>query len=175
MKTQYKTTDRINKKVIKEILKVEKTQGLTAWTLLEQAKEKDNPLHDLFEWDNSVAAEKYRLVQARIIINEIKIMVEDKVMYGFENVTVKVSETDSKRVYQPINDIMDNEETRNQILLRGIQAQKYWKQQYSNLIEFKGIVKEIERVEGRLKKNGKRRNNTSKEARNRKNKSKNKR
>jgi len=33
--------------------------------LLEKARNEDSELHKCFEWDDSVAAEKYRLIQAR--------------------------------------------------------------------------------------------------------------
>ena len=37
-------------------------------SVVEHARDEDSPLHDLFEWDDFEAAEKYRLHQARQLI-----------------------------------------------------------------------------------------------------------
>lgn len=39
--------------------------------VLERAKDKKSELHKCFEWDNSIAAEKYRVFQARQVINHL--------------------------------------------------------------------------------------------------------
>ena len=41
------------------------------------ARPKNAPLHSCFEWDNKVAAEKYRLVEARILIRSVRIIKPD--------------------------------------------------------------------------------------------------
>lgn len=42
--------------------------------LLNAARPKSSPLHRLFEWDNAVAGEKYRLEQARFYLRTIEIV-----------------------------------------------------------------------------------------------------
>lgn len=42
--------------------------GLTARRVLDAARSRNNPLHKRFEWRNTVAAEKYRLMQAQHLI-----------------------------------------------------------------------------------------------------------
>lgn len=44
---------------------------LTAGTVVEAARDEDSPLHQHFEWDNDVAGERYRLIQARQLIRAI--------------------------------------------------------------------------------------------------------
>lgn len=51
--------------------KLEKTVGLTPETLLEANRDKNAPLHNEFEWDDSIAAEKYRVNQAGHIIRSL--------------------------------------------------------------------------------------------------------
>ncbi len=46
--------------------------ALSPQEVLEDAKSRQSPLHDLFEWDDSTAAGKYRLWQARVIVNSIR-------------------------------------------------------------------------------------------------------
>lgn len=42
---------------------------LTAKTLLDECRDENSPLHDEFEWNDGIAAEKYRENQARHIIS----------------------------------------------------------------------------------------------------------
>jgi len=63
-------------KVVKEFAKVEKKYGkLTAETVLEQARNEKNILHDFFTWDNTAAAEKWRKEEARKLINSIEVRI----------------------------------------------------------------------------------------------------
>ena len=49
MKVEYKITNKFNEERLNEIIKVERDKGLTAETLIESAKDKNSPLHDIFE------------------------------------------------------------------------------------------------------------------------------
>ena len=91
---EYKITGRMNKKVIDEILEVKKKKGLTAKSVIEKATNKKSAMHKLFEWDNTKAGKAWRLQQARVLINEVKIIVENKEYYAFENVSVDVDTND---------------------------------------------------------------------------------
>ena len=51
---------------------------ITAEILVETARSEDSVLHPLFEWNDSLAAEKYRLQQARTIINNIEVTIVSK-------------------------------------------------------------------------------------------------
>lgn len=48
---------------------------LTPDLVLEDARNKNSPLHDIFEWNNAIAAQKYRLDQARELIRSVKVEV----------------------------------------------------------------------------------------------------
>ena len=54
-----------------ECKRVADTIGLTAENLLNENRTDGTPLHDYFEWRDDVAAEKYRLTQAKDIIRSI--------------------------------------------------------------------------------------------------------
>lgn len=57
-------------KTLGEMLKTRKT--FTVDMVLEEASKPANPLHDLFEWNNDAAADKFRKMQAyAIILTEI--------------------------------------------------------------------------------------------------------
>lgn len=50
----------------------DKHGAVTAGLLLAEARDKRNPLHEYFEWDDTVAGEKYRLSQAQEMIRASK-------------------------------------------------------------------------------------------------------
>jgi hypothetical protein len=49
----------------------EREGNLTTELVVKYAKKKDNFLNKYFEWDDSVASEKWRLQQARMIVNHL--------------------------------------------------------------------------------------------------------
>jgi len=50
---------------------------LTAERVLSKARREDHPLHPAFEWDDSRAAEEYRLAQARHLTRSVQVVHED--------------------------------------------------------------------------------------------------
>lgn len=149
IKVKYKETKKITKKVIEEILDVKEKSYLTAETLLERAKEKDNPLNKFFEWNDTSAGVYWRLQQARQLINEVKIYVEDKELYAFENIKIEQFSSDSsikkeKRIYEGIIEIYNDKEKRLQLINRALKEVKYWRARHSELIELKFIFNSID-------------------------------
>lgn len=45
--------------------------------VVDAARDEDSPLHGAFEWDDGIAAEKYRLDQAQRLIRSFRVTVED--------------------------------------------------------------------------------------------------
>jgi len=58
-------------KVGEELEKIKEKENLTPVSVVERAKNKKSILHKLFEWDDSEAAEQFRLQQARQIVNHV--------------------------------------------------------------------------------------------------------
>jgi len=71
----------LNKIVIMKIKCLEDSKGrITPKQVLETAKDKKSPLHSYFEWDDTEAAYKWRIEQARELIRRVKIeiVIEEK-------------------------------------------------------------------------------------------------
>lgn len=152
-KIQYKHTEKFTPEVIDEVLEVKDTYGLTAENVLRKASKKSSALYEFFDWNDSSAGEKWRLQQARSLINEIKIVVEDKVLYAFESVNVFVDDKkDSNkkpskfgdREYKNIVEIMDNEDYRGQLIHRALAEVSYWKERHEELTELSSIFDTVE-------------------------------
>lgn len=48
---------------------------VTPEEIVEVARNPKHPLHDAFEWDDSIAAEKWRLDQARVLIRTVQVVI----------------------------------------------------------------------------------------------------
>jgi len=146
-KIQYKNTEKFTPEVIGEVLEVQVKYGLTADSLLKKASKKSSSLYEFFDWDNSSAGEKWRLQQARVLINEIKIIVDDKEMYAFENVNVSIIEKESSsREYKSIVEIINNANYRQQLIQRALFEAIYWKNRHSELTELNPIFSLITEI-----------------------------
>lgn len=163
MKTQ--TKDSIKEIYKQELIKIHKTQGLTAPNVVEVARDKKNPLHSRFEWNDTAAAEQYRLYQARILINSIEVEIvslpqEPRAAY-FESVVIE-----NKRRYVPQFEILSNDDLRVQVINDAIKWLKHFKEKHEQYSEFKGISKEIEKIiekEDKKEKNGTKTKTTTKD------------
>ena len=146
-KIQYKNTEKFTTEVIDEVLEVKRNYGLTADSLLKKASKKSSSLYEFFDWDNSSAGEKWRLHQARGIINEIKIIIGDKEQFAFEiiklnivdSTNVKSNNKASSREYKSIVEIMNNDDYRRQLIKKALAEAKYWKERHYELQELKSI------------------------------------
>ena len=49
--------------------------ALTADAVLDDARDADSPLHGFFEWDDTEAAQRYRIAQARQLIARVKVQI----------------------------------------------------------------------------------------------------
>ena len=60
--------------VIRDLQRSLNKDTITAKELLDASRDVSAPLHNCFEWNDDIAAEKYRVYQARHIINSIEIV-----------------------------------------------------------------------------------------------------
>jgi hypothetical protein len=65
----------MNNIVKEELKKLEQKGKLSPLDVIDAAKNPKSPLHQYFEWDDTEAARKYRIEQARELIRTIKIEV----------------------------------------------------------------------------------------------------
>lgn len=149
---------------------------LTPEILVEEASDEDHPLHNYFEWDDSVAAHQYRLQQAAFFIRTVKIKVEiknngeKKWVRAIVNVRpeqdsdndlehfVDVDETDedqpvaiSKRgrqpgVYMGMREALNNSFYREQILSQAKSELRSFQSKYRTLQELSGVIEQIDLV-----------------------------
>lgn len=129
---------------------IENTHGaVTSELFLEASRSEDSPTHTVFEWDDGLAAEKYRLHQASRTICAIRVIVregpaaETTPPRAFVNVTV---DDGKKAKYMNVSDAMANPETRSVVLARALREMRVFQDKYANLSELAEVMAAIKKV-----------------------------
>lgn len=146
----------------------EENGKLTPPLIVEDARNADRETHRLIEWNDSAAAENYRLEQARYIVRNIIIVrsepapekTEPKVIQihsesnpqapeakvikfrAFENVDVEEG-----RYFMPIQDAVNRDDTRNYMLDQALKALKSFRSKYGMIKELAIVLDAIDKVE----------------------------
>lgn len=119
--------------------------NLSPESVLNSARDENSPLHNLFEWDDKVAAEKYRLNQARQIIQQI-VIVNDHPNAEPRQIRAFVTESKNDGHYQLITTVIENPDTYEVLLKRAKFELQMFKDKYQSILEFKELFEEIDRV-----------------------------
>lgn len=129
--------------------KIAETGSVTSQALLDVSRPISAPTHNLFEWDDTIAAERYRLQQATVAINAIEIEIVDgsntKVpQVAFINVTKKAPKRAGSFV--PIDIALSNSNMRETILANALSELKSFSRKYQNLKELADVFAAIKEV-----------------------------
>ena len=139
---------------------IEQRDGeVTSKAFLDESRPEDSATHSLFEWNDSVAAEKYRLQQAGHIINQLEIEFvcdettsekkEIEIVPAFVN-TLPKSPMASAR-FLNVRTAMDDEETRSIVLANAMRELKAFHRKYANISAFAKLFAVIDELDEELK------------------------
>ena len=112
---------KVNANIVGAVVeKIEEKDGeVTKESFLEFSRPTKSPTHSLFEWDDSVAAEKYRLGQSKSIIGHLRVTYIDSNGEDAKvNAYVKVTPKGEHPTYQNIHIALQDEEKREVVLER---------------------------------------------------------
>lgn len=110
--------------------------------VLEKARDSESELHKCFDWDDSSAAEKYRLHQARLVINHL-IVVKRDVEEEKEPVQFRVmlkNDTARESGYKQTLVMVRDEDEYKKMLEQAYRELHSFKQKYSCLSELSEIL-----------------------------------
>lgn len=112
-------------------LLVKKHGCVTPKMICEVAEKKDHPLHKYFEWDDSLAGKKYRLMQATnmILASKFVCMLESKknsVDVSKNQVRKLLPSFDEKHAFRERAEALGDEENRKMIVDRKIGVLRSW-------------------------------------------------
>lgn len=125
-------------KVGKELKKIEEKEELTREKVLDYAKNKKSELHKCFEWDDSVAGEKYRLQQASFVLSSISI-VYDEEPKRTTKLFVNIKNEKEKREYKNIISVLENDDEYKQLLDKAERDFVSYKEKYQNIIKLNDL------------------------------------
>lgn len=115
---------------------------VTPQEVLEKARDKNSELHKCFEWDDSIAAEKYRLQQARAIIVNLVYVPKTK-----EEEPVRCFQITTERcTYQPTKQFLVQEDEYQSLLERAKAELESFKRRYATLTELESVFEAIESI-----------------------------
>ena len=121
--------------------------GVTPEILLQEATKKRSVLHSCFEWDDTVAAQNYRLDQARYILRQIEVVIEreDK-----EPLRIRafhcVEDEEQCRRYITITQARSESEMWDQVVSRAMKEIKQWQDTYRGIKEFEVVFAAIAKL-----------------------------
>jgi len=121
--------------------------AISAEAVLEAATPKKSVMHDYFEWDNSIAAQEYRLAQARLLVRSIVVKVERN---ENESVTTRAFvqinqplKDDTPQVtgtYMPLSVVVQDTDLRHQLVKQALHEIDIFQRKYAALEEVIGYV-----------------------------------
>lgn len=109
------------------------------------ARPKTSPLHSRFQWDDSKAAESYRLWQARQLIVEVTVILAENPKKEDTQVYVSLpSDRASGGGYRAIVDVLNDVGQRQELLGAAFAEMAGFKKKYKGLKELAGVFAAIE-------------------------------
>lgn len=128
------------KEVYREISKIDKK---TSENIVKVAKNPASPLHKYFEWDDSIAAQKYRLSQARTLVLSIGFEENGQSYRQFESVVIN-----GERMYESAENIAQSQNLVDQVLRQALDDLLFFKQKHQRWSSFfSGLFDEITKAE----------------------------
>lgn len=133
-----------------EIVAKEDPDGLVEpVNVVEAARDPQSPLHRYFEWDDTAAAQAYRLVQARKLIARVRVVVVD---HGpsMVNVSIVSPSGEPRRGYLPITRVASDPDLCAQAMAdarRGIAA---YRVRLSAFEQARDVVAHLDQALGKL-------------------------
>lgn len=139
---RLKAAGKANPQVIGEALdKIRVAAGgeLEPKAVVDAAREKSHPLHAHFEWDDSLAAEAYRLDQARNVIRVVRVVdaaTEEGTARAFVSVNGKNGVS-----YRSVDDVKHSRDLQQAVLAQAERDLEAFERRYRELKDICSIVR----------------------------------
>lgn len=115
---------------------------VTPENVLDKARDDSTELHKCFEWDNSIAGEKYRLIQARDVIRHFVIEYKKDEEEPQKIRTYQISTTTNQ--YKPTRVILQNPDEYATLLERAKDELRDIQRRYNTLAELEEVFAAID-------------------------------
>ena len=124
-----------------ELEKIENDGEITSEAILRYAKRNsESELYKCFEWDNDIASEKYRKMQASSILTSIVIVTDDSgVTEETTRAYVSIKNADDKRTYKNIVKVLDNDDELSQLKQKAFKDFSRCKERYEKIMDIEDL------------------------------------
>lgn len=135
-----------------ELARIEaKHGGLKPSIVVQESRPETAVLHPVFEWDDQVAAEKYRNVQAGQIIRSVRVVHESpsgvkERTPAYVSVVRVVDEDMAHREYVSTSRAMENDEWRRGVMSEALDQLRGFARRYKQLGDLAGLTEEVEAI-----------------------------
>lgn len=130
-------------KVFKHLKTLEVNGEVSKQAFVDSARDENSEMHTLFEWDDAIAGEKYRLHQANVIIKSIRVSVSDNGADDAPKVAAYVlpERSEKKSGYMEIHKALEDTRSRDALLRSAKMECEWFVSKYKNLDEAAQIIK----------------------------------
>jgi hypothetical protein len=122
--------------------KIARAGTCTPRMVLDDAQSTRSPLHRHFEWDDGVAAEQYRMEQARHLINHLVIVIENGDVTetkAYHSIVVEEVDEDD-RSYMSVDKIRTEQVYVDKVIENAKREVRSWKRRYKEYADVFGKV-----------------------------------
>ena len=130
----------------KYIDKISGGKKITPQELVDASRSKTSPLHNEFEWNDTIAAEKYRLAQAQNIIRHLVVIKTDTEEVREARDRAYVSTGERNNVYVPLQEALSNEKWRSNLMKAAEEDMRKFTVKYYRLEKLSGVISEMKKV-----------------------------
>lgn len=152
--SQFKVEAQVAADTIRDLQRTLGRETITAKELLDDARDVNAPLHCCFEWDDSIAAEKYREWQARHLINSIEVVIIKENLPPTKTrlfVNIKPVGSREQGNFAPIDIVLKNKTYREQVLSNALIELRSFQRKYAAYEELAGVFNAIDSFGDTLK------------------------
>ena len=137
----------VSQAIEKELRALHSRDGvLTCEAVLDAARPENSPLHGYFTWDDSRAAERYRLIEAGRLIATVRIEYRRKkaaqVVYAPAFIPTGTN-SEGKREYFPVEEVTRNEFLQQKALADARSEMEGTRARYSHLVDLLELSTEV--------------------------------
>lgn len=136
----------VNATIEKELRALHSRDGvLTCEAVVDAARAKSSPLHSYFTWDDSRAAERYRLIEAGKLIATVRIEYRQKkaAQVVYAPAFIPTGTNKGKRQYYPVEEVTKNDFLREKALADARSEMEGTRARYSHLVDLLELSTEV--------------------------------
>ena len=119
---------------------------ITPEGVVDLARDPDSCIHNDFEWNNAIAGEKYRILQAQKMIQCLKVVVKTSDNRKEPETFRILQKTSEPRVYKTNSFFVANKSEYERLLDQALRELKGFRERYRRLAELESVFEAIDEL-----------------------------